>query len=202
MYLNKNKLLYVFVIILFIQIIFLPSVYSNNKFKRENTIKNNDDFIVIIDSIVGPVPGEILANYTYNARYEGGIPPVAFYWDFGDSYTDTGNPVYHTYCFPGKMTVKLTGIDSKGLTDNFERPITIYNYSFNKTFMIGKIKVYDTVCNYTIINPQLILFIQKPSIFWLYYFDRNIVISETFSGFIKNNFICGYFNAGYKIEET
>ena len=211
-----RKEIVIFFLILLVIMIYLPSVYSNNsKSEKESIVENNyqnkttniknmDDFNVYIPSISGPLPGRILANYTYTADYYGhdATPPVTYYWDFGDGSRAMGNPVYHTYCYPGDMLVKVTGTDSKGLTDDEEMLIRIFNYNFKKTFMIGKIKGYKNICNYSIIDPKFILYIQLPTTFWIYNFDSDIVISETYSGFIKNDFIFGYFNAGYKLDEN
>jgi hypothetical protein len=69
--------------------------------------------------------------------------------------------------------------------------------------MIGMINGSNSNnCNVTIINPKVLLFIQEPSTFGLWTYDRDIVISETYFGSIKDNFIFGSFNAGHTIIDN
>jgi cyclophilin family peptidyl-prolyl cis-trans isomerase/chitodextrinase len=50
---------------------------------------------------------------------------VSFDWDFGDSTTDSGQTIEHTFARSGRFTVRLTVTDDRGATASFSRNIVL-----------------------------------------------------------------------------
>jgi PKD repeat protein len=56
---------------------------------------------------------------------------IAYYWDFGDDNTGTGETTTHTYGAVGTYTVILTVTDNGGLTDTDEATVTVTDVAAN-----------------------------------------------------------------------
>jgi PKD repeat protein len=68
---------------------------------------------------IGQVPWPV--HFYGNAT--GGVPPLSWYWTFGDGGTSTAASPLHTYTVAGNYTAELTLRDSSGLEQNWTFPI-------------------------------------------------------------------------------
>src|SRR5437867_2026898 len=62
---------------------------------------------------------------TFNATISGGAGPFAFYWNFGDGTTGTGNPVTHTFSSVAGLIVILTVTDGHGDSATASRLVSV-----------------------------------------------------------------------------
>lgn len=78
---------------------------------------------VAIDHPSAGVAGETL---TYSATSQGGDPPIAYVWDFGDGVKVEGRCVTHAWTEPGEYQIQMTakGLSGKSAEQRFKVRIT------------------------------------------------------------------------------
>lgn len=89
-------------------------------------VSANRSPIAIIDAVptVGTAPLDVSFDGTASFDPEGD-PLVSYDWDFGDTNTDSGATVSHTYVNPGVYTARLTVVDSYGLSGTADVTIDV-----------------------------------------------------------------------------
>ncbi len=72
-----------------------------------------------VDFIAGPVQGLVPLDVAFNNRSTGDI--VSWHWDFGDGGTSNFENPSYTYDSSGQYTVRLTAIDTDGISHEKKR---------------------------------------------------------------------------------
>lgn len=74
-----------------------------------------------------PQQGEtpLVVSFSAESSYDSDGSIVSYAWDFGDTWSDTGEAPAHTYTFPGTYTVTLTVTDDKGEVAHATLTITV-----------------------------------------------------------------------------
>ena len=73
---------------------------------------------------VSPSSPPVGSPATFTATVTGGTAPYSFSWNFGDSFTGTGNPVQHTYSTAGRFNVTLTVTDANQVSTTASVTVT------------------------------------------------------------------------------
>ena len=73
----------------------------------------------------------------FSASASGGLSPYSFDWDFGDSESETGNPVTHAFGDPGLFPVTLTVTDSLGTTTTVVSSVVVNALPLQASFTVA-----------------------------------------------------------------
>ncbi len=127
---------------------------------------------VVGTASVSPKSGPVPLTVQFDANGNGGIPPLAYSWDFGDGRTSGDQNPSHAYDKPGNYTAALTVTDSKGTasrkelsiaaTEKFvptvEKPVILegVNFLVNKAELFENAKkILDVVATSLIAHPEV-----------------------------------------------
>ena len=130
------------------------------------TVTDDDELAnsTLVQLKIRMLPGSPWADFTYSptaplvaetvtfdasGSYDPDGTIVSYLWDFGDSFTGSGEVVTHAYSVSGTHTVNLTVVDNDGLIDTALKQITVY---LDETPPVANAGPDQTVNQYTLVS--------------------------------------------------
>jgi acid phosphatase type 7 len=137
-------------------------------------------------SPVSPAPGEMITFYAQGVQEARHL--FDYEWDFGDTHSNSGSMVYHTYSSPARYSVTLIITDRNGETSSIIRDISVNENPEFSFIAYGDSRTNpgihkQLVDSFALENPDLVihsgdLWDDYTSLEWLSHFVYNPVTKD------------------------